>query len=224
MVNKNLIWLACSFFALVSAPAHAQYYGGWGGNWGGGWGWGQPIATTPAQSYAYGLSDLTRARSQSNLTNAEALSTLSDVRAKEIQNSVSYTNAFFDKRRINEQYRESQRRPRATNEQLIRYARDGMPDRASGTQIDSITGELSWPIVLQSPEFETYRAELDALFKERAATGSIMSRDPFLKTRETCEAFLAALRAQIRDLQPNDFIEGKNFIEMLSFESQHPPN
>jgi hypothetical protein len=228
MINQKMILVAVLFFAAAAAPARAQYYGGWGGgSWGPGYGYGygygQPIATTPAQSYAYGLSDLTRARSQSNLTNAEALSTLSDVRAKEIQNSVDYTNAFFDKRRINEQYKEEHRSPRATNEQLIRYARDGMPDRASGTQIDSITGELSWPIVLQAPEFDSYRKELDSLYEQRAATGSVMSRDPYLKTRETCDEFLSALNAQIKDLEPNDYIEGKKFIEMLLYESKHPP-
>jgi hypothetical protein len=222
-MNRILTLLAIALFLATSAPAHAQYYGGWGGGNGNGYGTVQRQAQTRGESYAYGLSDVTRARSQANLTNSEALSTLSDVRTKEIENSVNYTNAFFDKRRINDQYKESKRRPRATNEQLVRYAKDGMPDRSSGTQLDSITGEIAWPIVLQAPEFEAYRAELNELYKQRAATGSVMARDPYLKTRDTCDAFLAALKAQIRDLEPNDYIEGKKFIEMLKYESKHPP-
>ena len=98
-----------------------------------------------------------------------------------------------------------------------------MPERSSGTQIDSITGELSWPIVLQAPEFEQYRKELDALFQDRAAKGSVMGRDAYLKTRSTCDAFLAALNEQVRELPANDYIEGKKFIEMLKYESKHPP-
>ena len=224
-MSKTFLFALFSICLLASTPAYAQYYGGWGpSGWGSGYGVVQRTAQTPAESYAYGLSDVTRARSQSNLTNAEALSTLSDVRGKEIKNNVDYTNMYFERRRINEQYKESRRRPRATPEQLARYARDGMPDRSSGTQIDSITGELSWPIVLQAPEFEQYRAELDALYQDRAARGSVMGRDAYLKTRETCDAFLAALREQVRELPANDYIEGKKFIEMLKYESKHPPS
>ncbi|MCG8583879.1 MAG: hypothetical protein MI757_04115 [Pirellulales bacterium] len=225
-MTKNLRFvLAAAALSLFASSADAQYYGGWGGGYGPGYGYGtvQRRAVTPAESYAYGLSDVTRARSQANLTNAEALSTLSDVRGKEIQNNVDYANMYFERRRINEQWKESQRRPRATNEQLVRYAKDGMPDRSSGTQIDSITGEIAWPIVLQAPEFESYRQELDQLYKERAATGSVMGRDAYLKTRETCDLFLEALNAQVRELPANDFIEGKKFIEMLKYESKHPP-
>ena len=226
-MNKNLVVALFSFCLLASAPAQAQYYGGWGGGsgpgYGNGYGTGQRTAQTRGESYAYGLSDVTRARSQANLTNSEALSTLSDVRGNEIRNNVDYTNMFFERRRINDQYKESKRRPRATPEQLARYARDGMPDRSSGTQIDSITGELSWPITLQAPEFEQYRITLDELFRDRAAKGSVMGRDPALKTRSTCDAFLAALKEQVRELPANDYIEAKRFIETLKYESRHPP-
>ena len=217
--------MASSFLMLAAVPADAQYYGGWGGGYGGGYGYGtvQRTAQTRAESYAYGLSDVTRARSQANLTNSEALSTLSDVRGKEIQNNVDYTNMYFERRRINEQWKESQRRPRATNEDLVRYAKDGMPDRSSGTQIDSITGELAWPMALQAPEFATYRADLDALFNQRAATGSVMGRDAYLKTRDTCDLFLDALKAQIRDIEPDMYMEGKKFLETLKYEAKHPP-
>jgi hypothetical protein len=224
-MNRILILAAALILTLSTATAHAQYYGGWGGN-GSGWGGGtvERPARTRGESYAYGLSDVTRARSQANLTNAEALSTISDVRGNEIQNSVDYTNAFFEKRRINEQWKEAHRRPKATHEQLVRYAQDGMPDRASGTQIDSITGELAWPISLQAPEFEPYRTDLDQLYKQRAATGSIMGRDAYLKTRKTCDAFLAMFRLQVREIPADDFIEGKKFLETLKFESKQAPN
>jgi hypothetical protein len=131
---------------------------------------------------------------------------------------------FFERRRINQEYRESQRRPRATSEQLARFAADGMPTRSSGSQIDSITGEVSWPFVLQAPEFDEYRKTLDELFKDRAVTGSVMGRDPYLKTRDTTDAFEKAFRAQIRELRPNEFTEGRQFIEMLRYESRQPPS
>jgi hypothetical protein len=204
--------------------AHAQYYGGWDRGWRSRSGNVERSARTRRESYAYGLSDVTRARSQANLTNAQALSTLSDVRRNEIQNNLDYTNMFFDRRRINAAYQESQRRPRATSEQLARFAAEGMPSRSSGSQIDSITGEISWPFVLQASEFDEYRKTIDELFKYRAVTGSVMGRDPYLQTRAATDDLMTAFRGQIRELRPNEFTEGRQFIEMLKYESRQPPS
>ncbi len=224
IVNTYLVATLASVSVMVSIPAHAQYYGAWDSGWRSRSGGVERSARTRSESYAYGLSDVTRARSQANLTNAQALSTLSDVRSTEIQNNVDYTNMFFDRRRINQEYRESQRRPRATSEQLARFAADGMPTRSSGSQIDSITGEISWPFVLQAPEYDDYRKTLDELFKGRAETGSVLGRDDYLKVRAAADGLREALRRQVRELRPNEFTEGRQFIEMLRYESRQPPS
>jgi hypothetical protein len=224
-MNHCLVVALSLFAVLETAPACAQYYGGWGRGRGRGLGYGtvQRTARTRRESFAYGLADVTRARSQANLTNAQALSVLSGVRSKEIQNNVDYTNMFFERRRINEEYRETQRRPAASSEQMARFAADGMPDRSSGSQVDSVTGDISWPAMLQAPKFDEYRDTLDSLFRNRAETGSMMGRDAKFKARSTCDAFDKALRGEVRELSPSEFIEGRRFIDMLRYEATLAP-
>lgn len=226
-MRKTLI-AAALLILLTASPAAAQYYGGWGRGYrrgpSYGYGYRQRPATTRRQSYAYGLADVTRARSQANLTNAQALSTLSDVRGNEIRNNLDYTNMFFERRRINQEYRDSQRQPRATSEQLARYAADGMPTRASGSKIDSVTGEIAWPFALQAEAFAEYRAGLEQLFQQRAETGSMLGRDALIEARRLCDTMREELRAQVRELEPNEFIEARQFIDMLRYEARIGPN
>ena len=218
---------SCGAFvaALEATSAFGQYYGGWGRGYRRGPGYRsyQRPARTRGESFAYGIADVTRARSQANLTNAQALSTLSDVRSNEIRNSLDYTNMFFERRRINEEYRESRRRPRATSEQLAQFAADAMPTRASGSKIDSVTGEIAWPFVLQGGEFEELRAPIDAAFKKRAEIGTMLPRDDYMKLRAACDDLFELLRAQVRELPPNDWIEGRKFIDMLRYEARLAP-
>ena len=84
-----------------------------------------------------------------------------------------------------------------------------MPERSSGTQIDSVTGEISWPIVLQAPEFAEQREILERAYRKRAARGSILERDAFLAVESAAVSMRNVLNEKVRSLPAKRYLEGK---------------
>lgn len=100
------------------------YYGG-GGGWGG-WGWGSNmgVGSTAAGSYYTGLGNAIRSQGQYNLDTSAAAINLTEAQRREIENSKLWTETYFEKRRINQAYQESQKRPAGNAETWMRLAQE----------------------------------------------------------------------------------------------------
>jgi hypothetical protein len=97
-----------------------------------------------------------------------------------------------------------------------------MPKRLSADQFDAKECSLRWPVVLQRPQFEDLRSELDGLFVERvlypydAGQGSSNRREIEHLTHE----FRNRLHAMIHKLTGNEFITGDRFLKSLAYEAR----
>lgn len=178
-------------------------------------------AATAGESYARGMSDVISAQGQYNLQTSQAAINLSEARSKEIQNAQQYTEAYFQMRAANKAYRAQEAGPRVTSEQLFRLAKQDAPSRLSPSELDPVSGKLSWPAALKTDDFGKTRAEIDELYAKRAA-GSVLSIDDRRKLSKACGDMTDALRAQIRDLPPPDYLSAKKFIESLAYEGEKP--
>jgi len=193
---------------------------GYGGGYGGGWGWG---GGTAAGNYQMGAADLTRAAGMYNLTTAMAGISAEQARAMGIQNQLKATESYFEMRKMNQSYRAAESAARNKNtEGTFRYGHAAQVKRLTIARLDPVTGKLDWPKILLREKYAPYRQTLDRLFVQRAATPGGLAGDAYQEAINTCNALQDALKQDLPEYQPKDWIEAKNFVDSLAYESRSP--
>lgn len=185
-----------------------------GGFWGG-----MPMmplhASTAAQAGMMGMSSVISAAGQANLMNSAAAVNVEAARSQYIDNRLKGTKTYFEMKRQNREYRDANRRPRPTSEQLFRLAKESTPRQLAADQLDPITGQIRWPSTLQLDEFAPYRAELENLFAERANASGWLSQPQMNQVRGTAQQMRELLRAKIHDMPPQAFSQSSAFLQQL---------
>ena len=157
-------------------------FGGYGGGGGFGWGFNNGVGSTAAGSYLGGLGMAIRAQGQYNLMTSEAAINLQEADRRAMENQINWTNTYFEMRRINQAYKESQRGPRPSHSDWVRLAQDAAPKRLQSSarshhRPDHLAGGLA------GRSFRQDRADLEQLFAQRAATDGAMGLDNYSKIR-----------------------------------------
>jgi hypothetical protein len=198
------------------------YYGG-GGGWGG-WGWGSNmgVGSTAAGSYYTGLGNAIRSQGQFNLDTSAAAINLTEAQRREIENSKLWTETYFEKRRINQAYRESQRRPAGNSETWMRLAQVGVPSRLSPSVLDPVTGRITWPAGLSDPPFKNDRDALDRLFADRALAHGAIGPQTHDQISQTVNRMLATLKSLIKKYPTSLYVESRSFLNSLAYEASVP--
>jgi hypothetical protein len=178
-------------------------------------------SSTAAEGSMRGMADVVRSQGQANLSNSAAAINYSQARSNEIDNRRQATETYFDMRRMNKAYRDSERKPKPSMEDLVRYAQAGKPKRLSPSELNPVTGTIRWPILLRSDEFTDNRAKLEKAFAERASHG-VVGTDDYMKIKKTTAAMQADLKKQIRKAVPDQYMVAKRFLESLAFEAGLP--
>ena len=108
-------------------------------------------------------------------------------------------------------------------EDLVRYAQAGKPARLSPSELDSVSGGISWPILLQKAEFAEQREQLEQLFTKRAQGGAV-GPDQLTEIRRLTTSMIDDLKQQLKkgEVKQMDYVPAKRFLESLSFEAQTP--
>jgi len=177
-----------------------------------GGGYGSSYYEDPARGYA----DVVRSYGMNHLLNSKATKTYEEARREYLENRLKATKTYFDMRRYNEEARRAERSTPLSMEQYVRLARQQAPSRLSVSQLDPFTGKVSWPTVLQRPEYDEFRGSIDTLFSVRAS-GAVLS---YGEIDKACEQFLAALKRDVETFDQKDYILAKNFVQSLAYESQ----
>lgn len=197
--------------AFYCSAAVAQYYG-----WGGGY-----HASTAAEGYARGMGNVIRSAGQARVDTSQAAINYSRAKQQEIENRKQWTQTYFDMRRINREAREAERGPKRTREDWIRLAQAGMPERLSPSELDSVGGRLTWPILLRKDEFAKDRAAIDRAFENRATTGTISPKD-YEAIRQATDSISARMKKDIRSVSSMDYTTAKRFLRNLVYDSRKP--
>jgi hypothetical protein len=212
--------LACGAVTLgqtsqpITPPSNSGYYGY--GGYGGGY-----HSSTAAEGAARGMADVVRSQGEANLNNSAAAVNYSVARSNQIDNRAKWTSTYFQMREENRQARAAERRPRATMADLVRYAQAGKPKPLSPSQLDVVTGAVSWPLALQVDGYAKSRAELEPILAGRASSRTISPAD-YMKVRQVTNAMLAQLKGQIREIPPEQYTVAKRFLESLAYEATRP--
>ena len=203
-----------------AGPSFQQpYYGGWGY---GGYGMWPGFGGTAAGSYLSGMGEAIRASGQYNALSAQAAVNLEEAKKREIENRVRWTNAYFEMRKINQAYVDSQRSPRLSTEEWARVAQRQAPARLSSHTLDPVNGEINWPVALQSSEFKAERDQIQMLFAERADKHGAIGPELHAQIRTAVDSTLAKLKDRIRDFNTNAYLEARNFLASLKSEADFP--
>jgi hypothetical protein len=179
-------------------------------------------SSTVQEGYARGIADVIRSAGDYNLSTSAAAVNFSQARQQEIENQKKWTQAYFDIRNINRQaFDAEQKRQRASPEDWIRYAQAGRPKRLSASELDSVTGEIHWPMLLTVQDFSPQRVELQKAFSDRAYHG-VMGADVFLRVLQVTDDLLSSLKTEIGNLPADKYVAAKRFLQSLAFEAGQP--
>lgn len=186
---------------------------------GGGGGWGSPLP--PYAAYGHSLGDIIRSSGYAGLMGSEALKNATEAQAQDIRNREQWARAFMQARLMNNEYRAALEGPRPTEEDLIRYAQAGRPERLSPSELDTVSGRINWPVLLEDEKFRPHRQELERLFAYRANVGGL-DRDGYLAINRLTDVMTQLLLTDIDDVPPQDYVKSKRFLESLAYEAQLP--
>lgn len=168
-----------------------------------------------------GLGNVIRSAGQLALDTSAAAVNLTEARRYAIENSKLWTQTYFEMRRLNREYRAAERGPRPSMEKLIRYAQIGRPPRLSPSDLDHVTGEIFWPVLLRTDRLATYRTEIEAVFSQRAVT-RILGGEEYMRVVRLIDFVEGVLRDHIRELPPGEYVTARRFLEGLNYEASLP--
>lgn len=204
---KNL--LALALVGVFCTAAGAQYRGGAYGPYGR---YGGYHSSTAEEGIQRGYADVVRSYGMANLLNSQAATQYEMARRAYIENRLKATQTYFEMRRYNEEARRAMRSPPLTMEQYVRLAREQAPDPLTATQLDPLTGTISWPAPLRAAEYEPLRQRLERLFQDRAS-GYVT----YGEIQEAANQFLEQLQLDIEKFSPNDYVAVRKFIDSLAW-------
>ena len=215
MKNTCFVLLAA---VTATASAQAQYYppSYYGG---------APYSyhsSTAAEGYGRGMGAVIRSMGQYNLSSSAAAINMTEARKKQLENDKQWTDTYFQMREINRQQRDAElARRRGTPEDWVRFAQAGKPKPLSASELNPVTGEIKWPILLTLPDFNAQRAELEKLFAERSYKG-VLDGEGYMKAKNVAEDMAALLAKKIKEFPAGQFIATKNFLNSLSYAAGQP--
>ena len=198
-------------------PPPIPYYGG--GGYGYGW-WNH--SSTISEGYGRGLADVIRAKGDYNLASSAAAVNFSEARRREIENDKLWTQTYFEMREINRQQHDADiKRHRGTPEDLARLAQAGRPKLLSNRELDAVTGQIRWPILLTAADFDGQRAVLEKIFASRAYH-SVLGAEDFLAAVRAIDQMSAALADRIASVPPQAYVNAQSFLRSLAYEARMP--
>jgi hypothetical protein len=171
-----------------------------------------PYSSTLEEGAQRGYADVVRSYGMANLLNSQAANQIEQTRKAYIENHLRATQTYFEMRRYNTESRRAERGTPLSLEQYVRLAREQAPEPLTATQLDPLTGTVSWPAPLRTPEYEAFRRRIDRLFQDRATGYTVYG-----EIQAAVEEFAAQLKADIMRFPPNDYVAAKKFLDSLAW-------
>lgn len=227
-MKRSTLALAAALLLASAGVASAQGVSlgrpvvGWGSYGYRGYGYGGYYSSTVAEGYGRGAAAVIQSAGEYNLNTSQAAMNYEQAYRMSLENSVTYTETFFAKRRINESYQESKQGPPPSQETLAERARQGVPDRLVQEQFEPAFGTLFWPAAFDDSRFAAERAQLDRLMANRDAQAGVGSQH-YRQVVETTEALQNDLRSKIDELTPTEYVQAKKFLSSVAYEARFVP-
>jgi hypothetical protein len=208
----RLLPVVCAVGLVVAGHrvlTEAQDY--WGGDY---------HASTAAESAANGMANVVRSAGEANLLNSQAAQNYEGARSMYLDNRMKYTKTYFEMKQYNKDYRNANKAPRPTSEQLFRLAKDATPKTLPSDQLDPVTGKIGWPDVLLTSDFDDCRKSLEALYAERADASGKINFAQYTEIKQTTQQMQDLLKQKLNDMPPQVFTGANAFLKQLAHTAQ----
>ncbi len=139
-----------------------------------------------------------------------------------MDNRLRWTETFFEMRRINKAARAREAGPRPTMEQIVTYAQMQRPRNLSSLEVDPVTGDISWPLLLADPIYSEYTRLLQDYFRQRADDGRVTNQKQITAVRDMINEFKSELKANSANYPAGEYGQARNFLESLQQNYQEP--
>ncbi len=96
----------------------------------------------------------------------------------DMQNRKQLATDYFETQNINKQNRfgdYAEKKKQHEKDALFQYGSEGRPTRLTSSELDPVTGQITWPIALEAPAFAQFTKPIDEAFVKRAETKSRLS-------------------------------------------------
>ena len=113
-------------------------------------------------------------------------------------------------------------RPRPTMEQIVTYAKMQRPRTLSSLEVDPVTGDITWPLLLADPIYSEYTRLLQDYFRQRADDGRVTNQEQITTVRATIDEFKSELKANVANYPAGDYGQARNFLDSLQQNYQEP--
>jgi hypothetical protein len=197
--------------AYVPAPHHVHY----------GYPYYRPHASTAAEGYLNGVSNVIYAQGQYNYYTSMAAINAQEARRLSIENHQAGVKAYFETRKMNREYRAAERHPAANADSKAKIAQTERPRPLSPQELDAATGKIRWPKLLAADTHADNREALDNYFAVRAEKRAVSTRE-MTELRNVALAMMADLKEQRRSATPDDYEAAAEFLRSLACEGQRP--
>ena len=159
-----------------------------------------------------------RARGEYNLRTAQAATELEQARSANMRNRLQSVETYFEGRRMNRVYREAERKPRLSREQLYKISKKRAPKRLNESQFDRSTSQVFWPAALQNDRYATNRQVIERLLKSSPSANGYLTAAQVHQINVAADRMLATLNQNIRGLSANEWSQSKKFLQSLKHE------
>jgi hypothetical protein len=179
-MSRTVIFLLIVSFALITGRIEAQ----------------PPSFPRSVEDISRSIESIVRSSSQSNNRPSMALIDRETARSMNYDNQLKHTKTYFENRKLNRSYRQAERGPRQTSQQISRRAKEAAPDRLTVNQYDQAGGRMNWPVVLKADTYTAQRTKLDQQFPLHAREGGGINTSRYANIQTTIQSLQSALRAQ----------------------------
>lgn len=163
---------------------------------------------------------------------------------RRVQDELAHTRAFYEKRRLRQQYFDEQRQRRRLTMQdvqtrraqheanlaMMKFNRNVADERAQRQspgrpdfhQVNPLDGTVHWPATFDEASFAAARSRLDAIFAQRT-DGADTYGDRSSEIPRLTRSMRDRLKSMVRDMPPSEYVAAKTFLNKLEYEARFDP-
>lgn len=223
-MNRKVLMASLSVVGLMSFAAMAGDWYGVGLGYGmgaGGMGWGG--ASTPESAAGHAMGDIIRSQGMYNQMTTAGMINVEEARSKFIENQRQWTEVYMQRERILAAQRAQRTQDaRARNAQMQEFqaTHSDIPPRLPTSELDPLTGRITWPSALLRDGFAANRQQIDGLFATRAHAGT--TSELTSQIARSVKGLQDELRKSIREIVPQEYMDARRFLDRLSLEGRFP--
>lgn len=194
-----------------------------------GWGWGAAAAYgaqggvgTAFSAQENARANTIRAQGEYNQMQAAAMVDYETARSQYIENQKQWTQVYMERQRAAAELNMKNQEEAQARAELIKAFNAANPPagpaRLTSTQLNPSTGAINWPAGLAGAAFDGPRKAVETQFALRSHTDthSGIAAD----VEKSVNEMRSTLRAKIREIPTQDYLEARRFLDSLVAESR----